>query len=54
MKMSTGQRMLGLVVAGVALVARGTVSAGDLGQPAPWEFRLQESASPVMEHHPFP
>ena len=50
MKMSrAGQRMLGLVVAGVALVARGTVSAGDLGQPAPWEFRLQESASPVMD-----
>ena len=49
MKMSTGQRMLGLAVASVALVAGGAVFAEDLGQPAPWEFRLQESASPVMD-----
>jgi cytochrome c oxidase subunit 2 len=50
MKMSTGQRMLGLAVAGVALVAGGAVFAEDLGQPAPWEFRLQASASPVMDN----
>jgi cytochrome c oxidase subunit II len=51
MKMSKGQmgrRLLGLTVAGVALVAGGTAFA-ELGQPAPWEFRLQEAASPVME-----
>ena len=45
----TGQRLLGLAVAGVALMAGGTAFAEDLGQPAPWEFRLQESASPVMD-----
>src|SRR6201989_1982407 len=52
MKMSKGQigrRLLGLTVAGVALVAGGTAFA-ELGQPAPWEFRLQEAASPVMEN----
>jgi cytochrome c oxidase subunit 2 len=52
MKMSKGQmgrRMLGLAVAGVALVAGGAAFAEQLGQPAPWEFRLQESASPVMD-----
>jgi cytochrome c oxidase subunit II len=52
MKMSKGQmgwRLLGLAVAGVALVAGGTASA-ELGQPAPWEFRLQQSATPVMDN----
>jgi cytochrome c oxidase subunit II len=52
MKMSmgqTGRRLLGLAVAGVALAASRTASA-ELGQPAPWEFRLQEAASPVMEN----
>jgi cytochrome c oxidase subunit II len=52
MKMSKGQmgrRLLGWAVAGVALVACGAASA-ELGQPAPWEFRLQESASPVMDN----
>ena len=51
MKMSKGQigrRLLGFVVAGVALVAGGVASA-ELGQPAPWEYRLQEAATPVME-----
>jgi cytochrome c oxidase subunit 2 len=51
MKMSKGQigrRLLGLAVAGMALVAGGTAFA-ELGQPAPWEFKLQEAASPVME-----
>src|ERR1700687_5506451 len=51
MKMSkgqTGRRLLGLAVAGVALVACGVASA-ELGQPAPWEYKLQESASPVMD-----
>jgi cytochrome c oxidase subunit 2 len=51
MKMSKGQigrRLLGLAVAGMTLVAGGTAFA-ELGQPAPWEFKLQEAASPVME-----
>jgi cytochrome c oxidase subunit 2 len=51
MKMSkgqTGRRLLGLAVAGIALAAGGVASA-ELGQPAPWEYKLQEAASPVME-----
>lgn len=51
MKMSKGQmgaRLLGLAVAGVALAAGGVASA-ELGQPAPWEYKLQGAASPVME-----
>jgi len=49
MKMSKGQigrRLLGLAVAGVALAAGATAWAG---QPAPWEWTLQESATPVMD-----
>jgi cytochrome c oxidase subunit 2 len=52
MKMSrgqTGRRLLGLAVAGVALVAGGTAFA-ELGQPAPWEYTLQGSATPVMDN----
>src|SRR6202040_1871665 len=52
MKMSKGQigrRLLGLAVAGTAWVACGTAFA-ELGQPAPWEYKLQESASPVMDN----
>src|ERR1700729_3222047 len=52
MKMSmgqTGRRLLGLAVAGVTLVACGTAFA-ELGQPAPWEYKLQEAATPVMEN----
>ena len=51
MKMSmgqTGRRLLGLAVAGVALVSCGAAFA-ELGQPAPWEYKLQEAATPVME-----
>jgi cytochrome c oxidase subunit II len=51
MKMSKGpmgRRLLGLAVAGVALAACGTASA-ELGQPAPWEYKLQESATQVMD-----
>ena len=51
MKVSIGQmgrRLLGLAVAGVALAASGAAFA-ELGQPAPWEYTLQEAASPVME-----
>ncbi len=52
MKMSKGQigrRLLGLAVAGVALAAGGAAFA-ELGQPAPWEYKLQESGSPVMDN----
>jgi cytochrome c oxidase subunit 2 len=52
MKMSKGQigrRLLGLAVAGTALTACKTAFA-ELGQPAPWEYKLQESASPVMDN----
>jgi cytochrome c oxidase subunit 2 len=57
MKMSKGRmgrRLLGwavagLALAGLALAASGTAFA-ELGQPAPWEYRLQESASPVMDN----
>jgi cytochrome c oxidase subunit 2 len=52
MKMSRGllgRRLLGFTVAGVALVAGGVASA-ELGQPAPWEYSLQESATSVMDY----
>lgn len=52
MKMSKGlmgRHLLGLAVAGMALVAGGTAFA-ELGQPAPWEYTLQESASAVMDY----
>jgi cytochrome c oxidase subunit II len=52
MRMSKGQigrRLLGMAVAGVALAASGTAFA-ELGQPAPWEFKLQQAGSPVMEN----
>src|ERR1700720_818798 len=45
----TGRRLLGLVVAGAALAFGGAAFA-DTGQPAPWEFKLQEAATPVMEN----
>jgi cytochrome c oxidase subunit II len=51
MKMSKGQmgrRLLGLAVAGVALASCGAAFA-EMGQPAAWEYKLQEAASPVME-----
>ncbi|MBX9648130.1 MAG: cytochrome c oxidase subunit II [Xanthobacteraceae bacterium] len=51
MKMSRGQmgrRLLGLAVVGVALAASGTAFA-ELGQPVPWEYTLQESATEVMD-----
>jgi cytochrome c oxidase subunit II len=52
MKMSKGQmgrRLLELAVAGIALVTGGAASA-ELGQPAPWEYKLQEAVTPVMEN----
>jgi len=51
MKMSRsqiGRRLLGLAVGGVALAMSGAAFA-EMGQPAPWEYKLQEAATPVME-----
>ncbi len=51
MKMSkgqTGRRLLGLAVAGAAL-AGSRAAFAEMGQPAPWEYKLQEAATPVME-----
>src|ERR1700752_2475067 len=50
MKMSRiGHRLMGLAGAGAALAAGG-VAFAELGQPAPWEMTLQESATPVMDN----
>ncbi len=52
MKMSKGQigrRLLGLAVVGAALVTAGGTAFAELGQPAPWEYKLQGSATPVMD-----
>ena len=52
MKMSKGQigrRLLGWAVAGTAFLACGTAFA-ELGQPAPWEYKLQGSATEVMDY----
>jgi cytochrome c oxidase subunit 2 len=52
MKMSMGQsgrRLLGLALAGVSLLAGGAAFAEEVGQPGPWEFDLQASATPVMD-----
>ncbi len=57
MKMSKGQmgrRLLGFAVVGVvaagAVLAAGGAAFAELGQPAPWEYVLQESATPVMDN----
>jgi cytochrome c oxidase subunit 2 len=51
MKMSQGgigRQLLGLAVVGATLAASGAAHA-EMGQPAPWEFTLQQAATPVME-----
>jgi cytochrome c oxidase subunit II len=50
MKMSMGQRLLGFAVAGAALMTTGGAAYAELGQPAPWEYKLQESGSVVMDN----
>ena len=55
MKMSkgrNGRRVLGFAVAATVLAAAGAAFAagGTLGQPSPWEYTLQPSASPVMDN----
>jgi cytochrome c oxidase subunit II len=52
MKLSKGQigrRLLGWAVVGTAMGACGQAFA-ELGQPAPWEYKLQESATEVMDY----
>ena len=44
-----GRQLLGLAVAGLTL-ATGGVAFAELGQPAPWEWTLQQSGSPVMDN----
>jgi cytochrome c oxidase subunit II len=51
MKMSKGQKgrwVLGFAVAATAMAAAGAAFAG-MGQPSPWEWTLQQSATPVMD-----
>jgi cytochrome c oxidase subunit 2 len=53
MKMSKGQigrRLLGFAMLGAGLACAGAASAEVMGQPAPWEYKLQEAATPVMEN----
>src|SRR3954463_8041991 len=52
MKMSmgrTGRRLLGSAIVGTVLAGGGAAFA-EMGQPAPWEYTLQEAATPVMEN----
>ncbi|TWB64853.1 cytochrome c oxidase subunit 2 [Bradyrhizobium sacchari] len=44
-----GRHLLGLAVAGLTLATGGAAFA-ELGQPAPWEWTLQQSGSPVMDN----
>jgi cytochrome c oxidase subunit II len=44
-----GLATIALVTAGMTLAAGG-VAFAELGQPAPWEWTLQQSASPVMDN----
>ena len=48
-KCQIGRRLLGLVVLGCTVVLGGAAWAA-MGQPSPWEYKLQESASPVMDY----
>jgi cytochrome c oxidase subunit 2 len=49
-----GRRLLGMALAGVTLAGAALATSGtafaEMGQPAPWEFRLQQAATPVMEN----
>jgi cytochrome c oxidase subunit 2 len=52
MKLSKGRMgrwLLGLAIV-FGTVAVSGVAFAELGQPAPWEYKLQESGSPVMDH----
>jgi cytochrome c oxidase subunit 2 len=45
-----GRRLLGLAIVGAGLALSGTAFAEVMGQPQPWEYKLQEAATPVMEN----
>jgi cytochrome c oxidase subunit 2 len=45
-----GRRLLGLAVVGAGHAVSGAAFAQVTGQPAPWEYKLQEAATPVMEN----
>src|SRR5581483_283685 len=52
MKMSMGRmgrRLLGVAAAGVALMTS-TAAFAELGQPAEWEWKLQQPGSTVMDN----
>ena len=52
MKLSKGRMgrwLLGLAIV-FGAVAVSQVAFAELGQPAPWEYKLQESGSPIMDH----
>src|SRR6202046_1401403 len=52
MEMSKGQmrrRLLGLAVVGATRITPGGTAFAELGQPAPWEYKLQGSATQVMD-----
>src|ERR1700735_557454 len=44
-----GRRLLGLAVVGATLITAGGTAFAELGQPAPWEYKLQGSATQVMD-----
>ena len=44
-----GAVLLGSTTAGATLVSGGPAFA-EMGQPAPWQYKLQEAATPVMEN----
>jgi cytochrome c oxidase subunit II len=48
LKSQMGRHLLGLAVTGATLVASGAAHA-EMGQPAPWEYKLQGSATEVMD-----
>lgn len=45
-----GRRIMGFAVAATALAAAGAALAATAGQPSPWEYTLQPSASPIMDN----
>jgi cytochrome c oxidase subunit II len=48
LKGQMGRHLLGLAITGATLVTCGAAHA-EMGQPAPWEFKLQGSATEVMD-----
>ena len=50
-KGQSGRRLLGLAVVGATLALGGAAFA-EMGQPKPWEYTLQEAATPVNDGEP--